>query len=285
MRLSHAVLGSVIACSVVKHAAHAQTATVHGIRFVVDTSPELTPLGPGPVKPLGLQVTYATGRGRVDVLAKPVRPRLKLGEVIVASSLAIPGDYYLFDSTGFVLVRPATREFVAFEISDASFNYEARRDGWPQFFRIAPTRVDTLADSSSVILRPHGEHRMYWHLDVVRDTSCELAGCSIEVIARGRATLPDAPVTETVVARWFGPAQALAHLPGGIARLIGKPLRVTTVSPLTGVHRLRDLRTMLIDPASLTLPKDYRQARWSDFTDALPLPAERVARWLVPPGR
>lgn len=90
-----------------------------------------------------------------------------------------------------------------------------------------------------------------------------------------RATLPDAPVTETVVARWFGPAQALSQLPGGIARMIDKPLRVTTVSPLTGVHRLRDLRTMLIDPASLTLPQNYRQARWSGSIDAAAAAARR----------
>src|SRR5947209_3536918 len=82
--------------------------TLQGITFAVDTTPELTPQGPGPVRPLGIRVSWAGNRGRIDVLTRPVRPAIKVGELTVGPSLAMPGDYYLFDSSGFVLVRPAT---------------------------------------------------------------------------------------------------------------------------------------------------------------------------------
>jgi len=261
--------------------ARAQGAGLRGITFVVDTTLELTPQGSGPVTPLGLQVTYAGTRGRVDVVARPRRPVVKIGDVVAGHSLAMTGDYYLFDSTGFVLVRPGAKQFSVFHITDAAFNYEGRRDGWPSFFRFAPTKTDTLADSS--FATAHGEHHMYWHLDVAKDTVCGLGGCSIEELARGRTTLTDAPAAELVVARWFGPAQALAQLPGGIARLFDKPLRVTTVSPVTGVHRLRDLRSITVAATLLALPSDYAQAPWPGFPAAESYPADGGAKWRAIP--
>lgn len=264
--------------------AHGDRSSVAAITFVVDTSSELTPAGPGPVKPLGLQVTFGAHRGRVDVRARPARPPLKIGDVIAGPSLANPGDYYLFDSTGFVLVRPSAKQFATFEISDAAFNYEGRRDGWPEFFRFAPTRIDTIAGDS--VMTVHGEQRLYWHLDVVKDTVCGLGGCSVEELARGRTTLADAPVAEVIVARWFGPAQALAQIAGGVDRLVGKPIRVTTVSPMTGVKRLRDLRATRVTPAFLTLPPDYSQVPWRGFSEMRGAqPSNRSAKWRALPGR
>jgi hypothetical protein len=207
---------------------------------------------------------------------------LKVGEVVAAQSLAAPGDYYLFDSTGFILVRPAMKQFSTFHITDAAFNYEGRRDGWPQFFRFAPTRTDTVADTSSSLLMQHGEHRLYWHLDVVKDTSCGLGGCSVEELARGRTTVADAPAAELIVVRWFGPAQALAKISGGIGRLLDKPMRVTTVSAITGVHRLRDLRPTIIDPALLTLPSDFVEAPWPGFPETPQMRSnDRGTKWRV----
>lgn len=286
MRLAHTILIGIVGFNACIDDLGAQGAGLQGITFVVDTSPELTPQGPGVVKPLGLQITFAANRGRVDVRARPARPALKVGDVVAASPLAAPGDYYLFDSTGFILVRPATKQFSTFHISDAAFNYEGRRDGWPPFFRFGPTRTDTVADASSSLLKQHGEHRIYWHLDVVKDTSCVLGGCSIEELTRGRTTVADAPAAELVVVRWFGPAQALAEIPNGVGRLLDKPIRVTTVSAITGVHRLRDLRSTTVDPALLTLPSDFVETPWPGFPETPHMQStDRGAKWRVPPAR
>jgi len=282
--LSVSLIGIAVACSPRSHPDLApDAASIRGITFAVDTTPEVTPAGPGPVRPLGIRVSWAGGRGRIDVLNRPLRPVMKIGDVVVGRSEAIPGDYYLFDSTGFVLVRPTVRQYSALFISDATFNYEGRRDGWPAFFAIAPTRVDTLR-ADSMITPEHGEHRIYWHVDVAKDTICTVGGCSVEELARGRTTIADAPVAELIVARWFGPAQALAEIAGGVSRLLDKPIRVTTVSPLTGIHRIRDLRSTSVSRASLTVPSDFVEAPWPGFpSSSVSKDVDRGAKWRTLP--
>lgn len=253
--------------------------SIQGITFTVDTTPELTPQGPGPVRPLGIRVSWAGTRGRIDVLSRPVRPVVKLGDVTVGPSLAMPGDYYLFDSTGFVLVRPATKQYSILQLSDAAFNYDGRRDGWPAFFAFAPTRVDTIAADAAATAE-HGEHPIYWHVDVAKDSVCTVGGCSIEELARGRTIIADAPVAELIVARWFGPAQALGQIAGGVSRLVDKPIRVTTVSPVTGIHRIRDLRPTSVSRASLTVPPDFVEAPWPGFpSSSVSRGVDRGAKW------
>jgi hypothetical protein len=271
MRRASIVLSGVGVLFSLARDARAQVSDLHGIAFAVDTTPEVTLQGPGPVRPLGLQVTWAGTRGRIDILTRPARPVIRVGDVTVGPSRAVAGDYYLFDSTGFILVRPAAKQYSMLQISDAAFNYEGRRDGWPAFFPFAPTRVDTVA-ADSVTTRDHAEHRIYWHVDVAKDTVCTVGGCSVEELARGRTTIADAPVAELIVARWFGPAQALAEIPGGVSRLGDKAIRVTTVSPITGIHRIRDLRSTSVSRASLTVPSDFVEAPWPG------LPASSASR-------
>jgi hypothetical protein len=195
----------------------------------------------------------------------------------------VAGDYYLFDSTGFVLVRPAAKQYSILLISDAAFNYEGRRDGWPAFFPFAPTRVDTVSAGSGTTTN-HAEQRLYWHVDVAKDTVCTVGGCSIEELARGRTTIADAPVAELIVARWFGPAQAIAEIPGGVSRLTDKTMRVTTVSPITGIHRIRDLRSTSVSRASLTVPSDFVEAPWPGLPASLTSRGvDRGAKWLSLP--
>jgi hypothetical protein len=208
---------------------------------------------------------------------------MRIGDVTVGRSEAMPGDYYLFDSTGFVLVRPAMRQYSALRISDAAFNYEGKRDGWPAFFPFAPTTIDTVR-TESMTIPDHGEHRIYWHVDVAKDTVCTVGGCSVEELARGRTTIADAPVAELIVARWFGPAQALGEIAGGVSRLLDKPIRVTTVSPLTGIHRIRDLRAMSVSRASLTVPWDFVEAPWPGLPSSPASEgADRGAKWRTLP--
>ena len=283
MRLASILLSGVGVLFSLTHEAHAQVSELEGIAFAVDTTPEVTPQGPGPIIPLGLQVTWAGTRGRIDILTRPARPIIKVGDVTVGLSPAVAGDYYLFDSTGFVLVRPETKQYSILQISDAAFNYEGRRDGWPAFFPFAPTRVDTVAaDSASVT--GHGEQRIYWHVDVAKDTLCTLRGCSVEELARGRTTIADAPAAELIVARWFGPAQALGEIRGGVARLLDKPIRVTTVSPVTGIHRIRDLRRTSVSRASLIVPPDYVEAPWPGLpSNSMGRGVDRAAKWRTLP--
>lgn len=283
MRLASILLSGVGVFFALAPEAHAQVSELQGIAFAVDTTPEVTPQGPGPIFPLGLQVTWAGTRGRIDILTRPARPIIKVGDVTVGLSPAIAGDYYLFDSTGFVLVRPATKQYSILQISDASFNYEGRRDGWPAFFPFAPMRVDTVA-ANAASTSEHGEQRIYWHVDVAKDTLCTLRGCSVEELARGRTTVADAPVAELIVVRWFGPAQALGEIRGGVARLLDKPIRVTTVSAITGIHRIRDLRRTSVARASLIVPPGFVEAPWPGLpSNSTSSSVDRAAKWRTLP--
>jgi hypothetical protein len=147
---------------------HAQDAraTLSGIAFSIDSGRE-TPPPPEVVKRFGMPpelitqlagtVVFAAGRGRLDVAAVARRtPPIRIEGIVLAAPLAKADDYYLFDSTGFVLVRPGTRTFSSFQIADDRFNYEGRRDGWPAWFPLKRTAVDTLgAGTSAASLRQH----------------------------------------------------------------------------------------------------------------------------------
>ena len=279
MRRASIVLSGVGVLFSLARDARAQVSDLRGIAFAVDTTPEVTPQGPGPVRPLGLRVTWAGTRGRIDVLTRPARPVIRVGDVTVGPSSAAVGDYYLFDSTGFVLVRPAAKQYSILQISDAAFNYQGRRDGWPAFFPFAPAPVDTVP-ADAVTTGDRAERRLYWHVDVAKDTVCTVGGCSVEELARGRTTLADASVAELIVARWFGPAQALAEIPGGVSRLSDKTIRVTTVSPITGIHRIRDLRSTSVSRASLTVPSDFVEVAWPGFPNSSASKGvDRSAKW------
>ena len=114
-------------------AAHAQgsRATLPGIAFSIDSGREAPP-PPEVIKRFGMPpelitqlegtVVFAGGRGRLDVAAVARRrPPIRTEGIVLAAPLAKAGDYYLFDSTGFVLVRPGTRTFSSFQIADDRF--------------------------------------------------------------------------------------------------------------------------------------------------------------------
>jgi len=143
---------------------------------------------------------------------------------------------------------------------------------------MAPTRVDTLTDSAELLVTHHGAFPIYWHADVGRDAECGISNCSVEELARGRATLADAPADQISIARWFGPAQALAELSGGIGRLVGKPVRVTTVSSITGMHPISDLRATTVESALLILPADFKEIAWPGFAGAPRAPVSSDSR-------
>ena len=172
--------------------------TIPGIAFGIDSGPEAPP-PPAVVQQFGRPpelvtqvagaVVFAGGRGRLDVAAVARRtPRIRTAGIVLAAPLAAAGDYYLFDSTGFVLVRPATRTFSAFHIADDRFNDEGRRDGWPAWFPFKRTTVDTLgADTPPAVLRQHGAYPVYWHADVPGRAQARRPVTGVGAPARARA--------------------------------------------------------------------------------------------------
>ena len=98
--------------------------------------------------------------------------------------------------------------------------------------------------------------------------------CSVAELARGRTIIVDAPATEASVARWFGPAFALASRPSGTEDLIGQRVRLTAIAQwstgpsrestatVLSLYPLSDIRPARIAPALLTLPAGFRETPW-----------------------
>ena len=82
---------------------------------------------------VAMAVESAARRGRLDIVAvDSAAPVLRNG--LNLAPLGVRGDYYLFDSTSFVLVRPASKTFAIFAIVDAAYNFNDGREGWPDMF-------------------------------------------------------------------------------------------------------------------------------------------------------
>jgi hypothetical protein len=283
-------------------AAHAQgaRATLPGIAFSIDSG-RGTPPPPEVVKRFGMPpelitqlagtVIFAGGRGRLDVAAIAQRtPPIRTAGIVLAGPLTGPGDYYLFDSTGFVLVRPGTRTFSSFQIADDRFNYEGRRDGWPAWFPFKRPSVDTLgAGTSAAVLRQHGAYPVYWHADIPG-----------RALARGRFTVVDARPGELAAVRWFAATRALAGLVmkgdtlGGAIPTVTAlglwaepadtvpPTAIAEVRPFTGLRRAD------VSVERLLLPAGYTEAPWSGYEKAqqvFPTSADSGAYWKRPPSR
>ena len=276
-------------------AAHTPRAkrTFPGIAFVIDTEREVPPLAvvrqfgmpPELVTQIAGTVVFAGGRGRLEVTAVARRtPTVRTQGIVLAAPLASAGDYYLFDSTGFVLVRPATKSFSVFQIADDRFNYEGRRDGWPAFFPFKRTTVDTLGDGTPpAVLRQHGAYPVYWHADV--------PGRSL---ARGRFTVVDARPGELTVVRWFAASRALAALAlkGGVladarptVTALGLWREAVDTVPPTAIAEMRPfiaLRRTVVREEQLVLPADYIEAPWPGYErvqQVFPTSADHAAHW------
>jgi hypothetical protein len=283
-------------------AAHAQggRAMLPGIAFSIDSGREAPP-PPEVVKRFGMPpeiitqfagtVVFAGGRGRLDVAAVARRtPPIRIEGIVLAAPLAKAGDYYLFDSTGFVLVRPGTRTFSTFHVADDRFNYEGRRDGWPAWFPLKRTSIDTLrADTSAAPLRQHGAYPVYWHADIKG-----------RELARGRFTMVDARPGDLAVVRWFAAARALAALMvkgdtlGGATPTVtalglwAEPADTVPPTAIIEVRAFTRLRRADVSVERLVLPVGYIEAPWPGYERAqqvFPTSADSGAYWKRPPAR
>ncbi len=298
--MTYRILCSILSVLALASVGYAQGAgpTISGITFAID-SVKSSPPPPAVVKRFGMPpelvtqiagtVVFAGGRGRLDVAAVARRtPAIRTEGIVLAAPLAVAGDYYLFDSTGFVLVRPATRTFSVFAIADDRYNYEGRRDGWPAWFPLKRTAIDTLGNRTPIeVLRQHGAYPVYWHADV-----------SGRALARGRFTLVDARPGELAVVRWFAPSRALAalmmkgdSLGGATATLTALGLwrdPVDTIPPtaIVEVRPFTSLRRTEVSTERLVLPEGYTEAPWPGYEQVqqvFPTSADQGARWKRPP--
>jgi hypothetical protein len=273
---------------------------VAGVRYAIDSLIDAGP-APGVFKTFAAVVEFAHGRGRIDVVSNSEAPVIRANGLIIAPPLGQTGDYYLFDSTSFILVRPAAKTFSSFSLDSFSYNYQDRRDGWPQYFRFGKVPLDTLSTDAGAAMpmMPHGRTQAFWHLDLEVDTSpTRVVGRdSIRILAAGRLTLLDAPLGEFSIARWFGPSEALANLPADVSGLPTGSVRVTAVaeipSPELGrrpvdfitLHHLLGLKRVAVDLARLKLPDGFSETRWPSFEGQtnLPLSSDNGAKWRALP--
>lgn len=246
----------------------AQDVRPSGIAFTVDTATGRD-YADGVLSLLRFKVWFAGGRGRIDVEARATRAPVRFKWVTFAQPTAIVGDYYLFDSTSFTHVRPASRSYVRYTLSGATFNYQMRREGWP-FFRHDP---ETPSVAGWAARGTRGDYTVFWHTELTRDTSCTdmaFGHCLVRELARGREDVSDAPASELGVIRWFGATRALASITG-LTSLTGAPIRVTAIgywkrgdddaAALPSIRFLLNFRPADVDPAKLALPKGYNRRR------------------------
>jgi beta-lactamase regulating signal transducer with metallopeptidase domain len=237
---------------------------------------------------VALAVESAARRGRVDILAVDSAAPVLLNGLNLAP-LGVQGDYYLFDSTSFVLVRPASKTFTIFAVVDATYNFNGLREDWPQAFDFPTIRTQPVSVAQSAIrqLERHGAFHIYWGVDV--DSKLP----SFTVLTRGRMSVGDAPLGESTVAKWFGPALALAKLAtidstwfpneriglAAVAPLVGDDASTTN---FMSRQRLTRLRIAPIDLTQLTLPSDYTAV---SVAGSLPESRARelIAGWRTPP--
>ncbi|HEY4216812.1 MAG TPA: M56 family metallopeptidase [Gemmatimonadaceae bacterium] len=236
-----------------------------------------------------MAVESAAGRGRVDVLAiDSAAPVLRNG--VDLAPLGMRGDYYLFDSTSFVLVHPASKSFSVFAINDAAYNFAEDREGWPIPFEFpGRMRTQTISASESAMrqLERHGAFHVYWLL--FADQSIP----SSAILSLGRLGVADAPLGESTIVRWFEPALALARLATIDSTWVPNDrIGLTAVAPLVGDsgsttnfisrNRIEQLRITPVELSQLTLPSDYKAvAIAGSLTESQA--SRRIVAWRSPP--
>ena len=273
------------------------TPLLRGIGFAIDTLVPFVAQRDVLSRVAGTML-FAGGRGRLDVTAVSHAPAIALDGIAVAEPLARPGDYYLFDNLGFVLVRPVSRTFSSFTFTRADFNLTgALLPGAYMMRRSTIGRVDTLPPSDLGARRQHAPISLHWHMQPRQNATPNLEHAARwRLYARGWLEIKDAPGIEAGVARWFEVAAALATRPAGVSDIGADGLEVTSVvrfnrrMPLSPVQYLqtlapRQLAAVDVDPGRLAIPPDFAETPWGDLGNAsgMRAPARRASsRWYAP---
>jgi len=267
-----------------------QRARVNGIRFRIAGADSPSP-AQGILGTTAGVVEFGAHRGRLDVDSTAGRD-VSIDGVVITRPLARAGDYYLFDSSAFLLVRPNERTFSVFFFRRSWIHLGSARDSSEGFMEFLGLRADTLHPAPSENLLQHRPFTVRWHLDRRRD-----ANRPIEVLSRGWIEVADAPAGEASAVRWFGAAAALAAMSTGTDSLRSANLQVTTAvvlprgrsAPLNLIvlHALREPARVEIDAARLVLPSGFNETPWPGFERAVNVPANEaiVDGWRrVPPA-
>jgi beta-lactamase regulating signal transducer with metallopeptidase domain len=243
-------------------------------------------------------VTFAGGRGRIDIVEKTGAPPTEVRGVRVAGPTAQPGDYYLFDSTAFVLVRPSTGSFSRIALTQVSnrdstahrhtakmrdtsdqwlWSYDdalrprSLRNHVPVFWVAQSDRADFTALDWSKLSSRDGEISIENRRSEAHDTA----------LAAGHFAFSDAPSGEVGVSQWFGLTEAIADI-----RAVGRPLPVghfwlTSFSTwlsgrgpeLIGVAaEFSGVHEAAIDPTTLLVPSQLHEVPWPGLDTILPKP-------------
>jgi hypothetical protein len=238
--------------------------TQAGVRFRIDTVEYTAANWRGALTRIAGTVDAVGGRGRLSVSAIRSGPTVRVNGVVIGAPLAKPGDYYLFDSSQVVLVRPAQRTFSRFVLTRADYNHTGRLFPGAFMMRYTPCHTDTIGEER---VSQHAPISIHWHLD-----SLDESGPS-RLYGRGWLEVRDAPASEAGAIRWLGVAMELASRPGGIGALPASRLQITTVSLLrtsearepylrySALLRPIGLTATRIDPSSLTIPKGFTERR------------------------
>jgi hypothetical protein len=171
----------------------ARGAALRGVTFAIDSTPDrLIPqsdtISAKFWSRFSATVTVAAGRGRLDVTGRSRAPVMSVAGVVLGDPLANPGDYYLFDSTGAVLVRPGNHTFSSFSFAIHTFNFSENRDGWPDWFRFPQLHPTVIDGGVSADRLQRSDIRLYWHIDRDQQTP---TGRSL---ARGRLVIRAAQI-------------------------------------------------------------------------------------------
>lgn len=267
------------------------TAREEGIAFGIDSSDDRGPAA-GIFPEFSGEVIFARNRGRLDILTRVHGPAIRVSGAVIDGPGGNAGEYYLFDSAGYALVRPSTRTF-SVSSSSSNYNYEERRDGWPEAFEFRKAEVDTLSPITAPPPATVYRHlSVFWHLDLEQSPA-------IRVLARGRIILDEASIGQVSIARWFGAAAALAQMPGTARTLETSRLRITvvTVVPpeikttaatnLIALHKLTKPRIADIELAHLVVPNDYVETPWPGMKVAASSrivgPHDQYSKWKMVP--
>jgi len=258
----------------------AQSQPVPGVRFSIDTS------GTSVFLRLAGQVEFGAGRGRIDVSGVASRAVRSINGVTIGAPAARPGDYYLFDSTGYVVVRPSTRTFSVVLFTSATYRHGNVRESWDDVFDFSTDQPEDVPLTDSVRLAQHGAFAVRWHLDRLLPVG------PAEILARGRVLVADAPRGEAGVVRWMGVAPALATLRDSISPL-DSDLQLTTVAVLPPqspslretnrillLPMMRNITLAGVDVARLVLPADYKE---TSLTGSAITGSDAAKHWLIPP--
>ena len=243
-----------------------QTNKLVGIRFSV-----AGPDSPSPAQDIlgavaGV-VDFAHGRGRLDIDSVAGRD-VSIGRIGITRPHARAGDYYLFDSTSFVLVRPKEKTFSVFSIGRSWVHLGSARDSSEGFMEFSGLRADTLPAADSAALQQHGPVTVRWHLDRRRSSPPP-----IDVLSRGWIEVADAPAGEASAVRWFGAAAALAALSADTDSLHDANLQITATVVLKTqgqggplnlivIHPINTFARTEIDATRLALPRGFSETPW-----------------------